>query len=210
MATRSYVSPLRTADAAATRARIVDAAGRLFVRDGYAATPMRAIAVEAGVSAQTVNLHGPKHLLLIAAFERAFAGDEGRHSLAERPALVEIMSTPDTAAAIEAYLVFLTEANERSAGITRAIMAAADADPAARAAYADLEDRRRRDMSIAAGWFAARGLVDAADAERAADLLGLYTGPDTYLQLVDKARWSPDAYRAWLRGMLGGLQAALA
>jgi len=209
MATRSYVSPLRASDAAATRSRIVEAAARLFVRDGYAATPMRAIALEAGVSQQTVHLHGPKHLLLIAAFERSFAGDEGNHSLAERPALVEIMSTPDTGAAIEAYLLFLAEANARSAHVTRAIMAAADADPAVRAAYADLEDRRRRDMSIAAGWFVDRGLVAAADADRAADLLALYTGPDAYLQLVATAGWTSDAYRAWLRAMLAGLTATL-
>lgn len=210
MPNRSYVSPLRAAEAAATRARIVDAATRLFVRDGYAATPIRAIALEAGVSTQTVHLHGPKHLLLIAGFERAFAGDEGSHALAERPALVEIMSTPDTAQAIEAYLGFLADANARAAGIMRALVAAAEADPGARAAAADLETRRRRDMAIAAGWFVSRELIEPADAERAADLLSVYTGPGAYLQLVETSGWSHEAYRAWLRTMLGGLRASLA
>ncbi len=79
---RSYHTPRRQADAAATRANIIDAAARLFIRDGYVATSLKAIAAEADVSVPTVHANGPKHALLIAAFERTFAGDEGRHSLA--------------------------------------------------------------------------------------------------------------------------------
>ncbi|MGV3713328.1 TetR family transcriptional regulator, partial [Pseudolysinimonas sp.] len=67
MSTRDYHSPRRQAEAAATRARIVEAAGRLFVAHGYVATPIKAIAEAAGVSVPTVHLNGPKHALLIAA-----------------------------------------------------------------------------------------------------------------------------------------------
>ena len=83
---RRYDSRRRQAQAAITRRSILDAAQRLFERDGYVATSIKAIAAEAGVSIPTVHLNGPKHALLIAAFERTFAGDEGRHSLAERQA----------------------------------------------------------------------------------------------------------------------------
>ena len=44
----------RSRQAAETRRRIVDAAARLFLRHGYAATTMNAIAAEAGVAVQTV------------------------------------------------------------------------------------------------------------------------------------------------------------
>jgi AcrR family transcriptional regulator len=196
--TRSYSSPLREADAAATRARIVDAAGRLFVRDGYAATPLRAIAQEAGVSVQSVHLAGPKSALLIAAFERTFAGDEGRHPLYERPALAAIIAEPDAQKAIGLYVDFIAEANERSAGIVRAMHAAAHADPVARDAAADLDARRRNDVGHGASLFASRGLIPDSAAAEFADVLGFLTAPETYLYFVEGSGWSTEAYRQWL------------
>lgn len=199
---RSYHSPQRQAVAAATRANIVDAAGRLFIRDGYVATSIKAIAAEAGVSVPTVHLNGPKHALLIAAFERTFAGDEGRHSLTERPALIEIMSEPDTDTAIARYVDFLIDANERSAGIVRAMLAAADSDDEVRTAYLDLEQRRHRDMTIAAGWFVDRGRIRADQVGLAADVLGLLTGPDPWTHFTVVRGWDVATYRVWLIAQL--------
>src|SRR5436309_15925575 len=51
---RRYDSPRRREQAAATRSEILDAAQRLFERDGYAATTMAAIAGEARVALKTV------------------------------------------------------------------------------------------------------------------------------------------------------------
>ncbi|WP_193755326.1 TetR/AcrR family transcriptional regulator [Microbacterium testaceum] len=199
---RSYQSPKRQAEAAATRANIVDTAGRLFVRDGYVATTIKAIAAEAGVSIPTVHLNGPKHALLIAAFERTFAGDEGLHSLTERPALVEIMSEPDTDTAIGRYVDFLIEANQRSAAIVRAMLAAADSDAEVRAAYLELEMRRHRDMTIGAGWFLQRERIRVDQVAIAADVLGLITGPDPWTHLTVTRGWDVDAYRSWLTAQL--------
>src|SRR5690349_21444219 len=106
-ATRAYHSPARSAAAAATRSKIVDAAAALFTRDGYQGTTMAAIATAAGVSVQSVHLAGPKSALLMAAFETAFAGDEGPQPLAVRPALVEIMSLADSAEAIGRYVEYI-------------------------------------------------------------------------------------------------------
>ncbi len=195
---RSYHSPRRQADAAATRANIIDAAARLFIRDGYVATSLKAIAAEADVSVPTVHANGPKHALLIAAFERTFAGDEGRHSLAERPALVAIMSEPDTATAIGRYADFLIDANQRSAGIVGAMLAAADSDDEVRAAHLDLETRRHRDMVIAAEWCRQRGLIPADRVAVAADVLGLLTGPGPWTHFIVTRGWHVAAYRTWL------------
>ncbi|MDQ1123638.1 TetR/AcrR family transcriptional regulator [Microbacterium trichothecenolyticum] len=207
---RSYHSPQRQADAAATRANIVDAAGRLFVTDGYVATSIKAIAAEAGVSIPTVHLNGPKHALLIAAFERSFAGDEGRHSLAERPELRAIMGEPDTDTAIARYVDFLIEANQRSAAIVRAMLAAADSDPEVRVAYLDLEMRRHRDMTIAAGWFLQRERIRVDQVAIAADVLGLVTGPDPWTHFTVARGWDVDAYRSWLTAQLVHLSDNLA
>ncbi len=50
MSTTSAPRPARHRRSRETRARILDAAGRLFVRDGYQATTMAGIAAEAGVA----------------------------------------------------------------------------------------------------------------------------------------------------------------
>ena len=49
---RVYESPLRKAQAAATRRAIIDAASGLFIERGYVATSIEAIAEAAGVSRQ--------------------------------------------------------------------------------------------------------------------------------------------------------------
>ncbi|MDR6117125.1 AcrR family transcriptional regulator [Aeromicrobium sp. SORGH_AS981] len=206
---RAYRSPTRDAVAAATRRRIVEAAGRLFVRDGYAATSMQAIAAEAGTSVQTVHAHGPKHALLVAAHELTLAGDEGRHPLAERPELVDIMSEPDTDVAIQRYVDFLVRANLRSAALVHAMVSAAGADARVRSAVQDLEERRHRDMTIAAGWFVGRGRLRAEQASEAADLLGLVVGPEPWIHLVRERGWTPTRYGVWLRRQLDELGAAL-
>ena len=197
--TRPYSSPIREAEAAATRARIVDAAARLFIRDGYAATPMRAIADEAGVSVQSVHLAGPKSALLIAAFERTFAGDEGRHPLYERPEMAAIIAESDTDKAIDLYVDFIASANERSAAIVRAMHAAADADAIARAAAADLDERRRAEMTYGAMLFVTRGVVAPDKAGHVADVLGFLTAPETYLYFVQGSGWPVEKYATWLR-----------
>lgn len=194
---RAYSSPRRTAEAASTRAAIIAAAATLFVRDGYAATSLKAIAKEANVAVPTVQLQGSKHSLLIGAFEVAFAGDEGTHSLAERPDVADIMAEPDFATAIERYVTYLDEANERAAAIVRAMAAAADADPAARAAYDELEQRRHRDMLIAAGWFASRGRISEDRVSEAADVLGYITSADAYLHFTRASGWSRAQWKAW-------------
>ena len=196
---RKYVSPTREADAAATRARIVDAAARLYIRDGFAATPMRAIAAEAGVSVQSVHLAGPKSALLLAAFERTFAGDEGRHPLSERPEMAAILAETDTAVTLALYVEFIAAANERSAPIWNALVAAADADEQARAAANDLEARRRAEMVGGAHLLLSRGLIAPDAIAETADVLGFLTAPQTFVYFVRDSGWSVEKYRTWLR-----------
>lgn len=203
--TRAYNSPRRAALAASTRAAVIDAAAKLFVRDGYVATSLKAIANEADVAVPTVQLQGSKHSLLIAAFEVAFAGDEGTHSLTDRPELAAILREPDLEVAVDRYVDFLDDANHRAAGIVRAMAAAADADPAARAAFEELESRRHRDMLIAASWFAGRDLIPEASVPEAADILGHITSADAYLYFTGARGWSRARWKRWTAHRLAHL-----
>jgi AcrR family transcriptional regulator len=82
-AKRRAVKPRRRYDATARRARalqaqraIVDAAERLFVRDGFQGTTIAAVAARAGVSAETIyKTFGGKTGLVRAIRERGLGGD---------------------------------------------------------------------------------------------------------------------------------------
>jgi AcrR family transcriptional regulator len=203
---KPYSSPLREAEAAATRARIVDAAGRLFVRDGYVSTSMKAIAHEAGVSVQTVNLHGPKHALLLAAYDRTLGSSEGWRSLNDTEAMQEIISEPDPDRLIELYAAFMTAANGRIADLVRTLRAAADADPAVREVYAAVDGRRLSSIQQGVGLMALRGVIPPERREDATALVTMLVSTDTFLHFRE-AGWSPERYRDWLRAELGRLRA---
>src|SRR5919197_5642353 len=93
---RRYDSPRRREQAAATRLVILDAAERLFVRDGYAATTMAAIAREAGVALKTVYVvFDTKSGLLRALWHLRLRGDEADVSVMERSWYRELLDEPD-------------------------------------------------------------------------------------------------------------------
>ena len=82
---RRYHSPRREAQAAATRREILEAAGRLFERDGYAATTMAAVAGEAGVSLKTVYVaFETKDGVLRALWHLRLRGDDEETPVGER------------------------------------------------------------------------------------------------------------------------------
>src|SRR6185437_10997387 len=93
---RRYESPRRREQAAATRRQILDAAQRLFEEQGYAATPMSAIAAEAGVSLKTVYVaFETKAGVLRALWHRLLRGDEIDVPVGERAWYREVLDEPD-------------------------------------------------------------------------------------------------------------------
>src|SRR3954468_545429 len=94
---RVYHSPLRAEQARRTRAAVLDAAGRCFLRSGYAATTMKDVAAEAGGPAQTVFGQGGKASLLLACVDRAVVGDDDDVPFRQRDLFVRVVETPDRA-----------------------------------------------------------------------------------------------------------------
>src|SRR5829696_5416248 len=83
---RAYESPLRREQALATERRILDAAYRLLVGQGYGATTMSAVAQEAGVSTPTVyKVVGSKPALVKRVYDVTLVGDDEPVPFAERP-----------------------------------------------------------------------------------------------------------------------------
>src|SRR3954464_15166145 len=95
-AKRTYNSPRRREQAAATRRQILEAAQRLFEKQGYAATTMASIAAEAGVALKTVYLaFETKSGVLRGLWHLLLRGDEADVPVGERPWYREVLDEPD-------------------------------------------------------------------------------------------------------------------
>src|SRR6516162_3482952 len=93
---RPYDSPRRREQAAATRLEILEAAQRLFERDGYAATTMAAIATEARVALKTVYIaFETKSGLLRALWNARLRGGREDVPVAEQQWYRDVLEEPD-------------------------------------------------------------------------------------------------------------------
>src|SRR5919202_1712789 len=101
-ARRPYNSPRRQQQAAATRRAILEAAARLFERDGYPATTMEAIAGEAGLSLKTVYLpFTTKSGLLRALWDLRLKGEDTGAPVVQHEWFREVMEENDPVRKLE-------------------------------------------------------------------------------------------------------------
>src|SRR4051812_14738360 len=143
---RVYHSPLRAEQARRTRAAVLDAAARCFSEHGYAATTMKDVAAEAGVSVQTVFGQGSKASLLLACVDRAVVGDDEDVALIAREPFVRLRESTDRAGKLAAWHEITCAYAGRVVPAMRVFADAAGADAEVAAAYADYERRRYDDM----------------------------------------------------------------
>jgi AcrR family transcriptional regulator len=193
---RRYEAPHRRAAAEATRERICAAAERLFLRDGYARTSIRAVAREAGVAEATVYLaFSTKSALLNATILRATGAQEGNPLsaiLAAPPPdmLSRLANAHASAMSRAARLIALGES---------AVLMDADLRP--------LRDRAHASLRVAYAAIAQR-LADAqllqpeVTAADAADTLYAICNETTYLRLTHDGARSSKRYAKWLTATL--------
>ena len=192
-----YRSPLRQAQATATRAAVLDAASDLFRRDGFLSTTMRAIAEASAVSVETVYAQGVKAELLLACVERALAGDDEPVALLQRPALVEGLAKPHQVDVVEAYVRALTEVSDRAAALIVAFEDAAAADPATALLWCQAEQQRRADVQRLVETVAVLGpLRPGLDVASATDGLWVSITP-RYAHQLASLGWSLEHRSTW-------------
>ena len=187
-----------------TRRRIVEAAARLFVRDGYAATSIQAIADEAGVAVPTVYATlRTKANILRAAFELTVRGDDGSLPLSARAAWQEIEAESDPRKQIDKFARFHTEVCGREAAVFAQIAAAAGSAPEATQGRADHDRLRHQTQSRLARKLRSRDrLQPGLTTPKAADMIWTLASERTYLALVRDRGWKPADYRRWLSKQL--------
>ena len=196
---RSYVSATRIERAQNTRKLVIEAATRLFVRQGYATTTMRAIAAEAGVSVPTVELlFGTKAQLLHVVIDVAVAGDDEPVPVLSRAWATDAQSASDLADFLSAVALVLSEAQARSAGVMLAAYEAAATDPDIQLLILEREAQRERTTGwIVDGVVERAGLRSGLDRAGAIDTVWLLMDPVVFSRLTRHRGWSPDRYASW-------------
>ena len=196
---RRYESAHRQEQARQTRRAILDAATALFVEPGYAATPLTAIAAEAGVAVQTVyKIFGSKQALLSALVDVTVAGDDEPVALPDRSFVADIRALTDVRAKLDRFARHLVETHVRQAQVMLALAAAATADPEAAAIWRKNVDDRRNGMTMFAADLASTGrLRPDHTVDTATDVLWLAMDVRNYDWLVRQRGWPPERFQRW-------------
>jgi AcrR family transcriptional regulator len=195
---RPYDGSRRRERARLNRDRIIEAAERGFLRDGYGATTISAIALDADVSADTIyKSFGGKAGLVRAIRVKALEG-EGPVPAEQRSDAVQTVA-PDGRSIIEAWGALTAEVAPKVAPILLLMRAAAAIEPEGRALLEELDtDRMRRMTQNARRLRDAGHLRDGIAVKQAADILFTYSAPELYELLVLRRGWSPKRFGAFV------------
>ena len=190
----------RSDSALRTRRAIVEAAGALFVRDGYAATTIAAIAEEAGVAVQTVYaVFGNKPALMDAVIDRSIAGDDAPVVVNAREWMRVVWEGPTAEDRLRAYAGAVRRIMEGAGGVLVALDRAAAADPELATLAATTEERRRTGATaVIDSVREVAPLRPGLSRSDAVDVLWLLNSPMVFHQMTRHARWSPARYERWL------------
>ena len=195
---RRYDSARRRDQARQTREAILATARALFLRDGFAATTIGAIASGAGVSVDTIYKgFGGKPGLVRAICEQALAGEGVEPAEARSDALQA--GAADARAIVRGWGALTTEVAPRVAPILLLVRAAATADPEMAGLQAGLNAERLQRMTHNAGNLAAAGrLREGITVDHAAEILWTYSSPELYELLVLARGWPLERYGTFI------------
>jgi TetR/AcrR family transcriptional regulator, regulator of cefoperazone and chloramphenicol sensitivity len=187
---------LRDERALITRARIAEAARRLFTRDGYAATTLVGIAREAGVAVQTVYaVYGSKAGILRVLREAAMDQPDAEAMF------VNAMAEPSAPLSLGLFARSIRRRWEQSGDVVAIHRDAGTADPEIRAGEAATLARRRGGILGLANVLAP-ALRPDVDVAQASAILDALTLPEVYAELVEVQGWTPDRYEVWVAAVL--------
>ena len=189
--------------AAASRKDVLEAAQRLFVQHGYAATTIPAIASEAGVAVQTIyNTVGGKRAVIGGVVELAVRGPD--YPAAPSDTLgARIRAEPDATRIVELFAGWLTDVHGRTSSIMVVIAEAAALDREVAELEQTLAEKRLEGYREVAAELARAGGLPTTELDEAAATIWSLGHPTTYRFLHGRG-WADGTYRAWLASALLG------
>jgi AcrR family transcriptional regulator len=196
---RRYESPRRREAAEATRLAILEAAERLFLRDGYATTTMAAIAAEARVALKTLYVAFETKGGILRALWNLRLRSEGeavpisQHEL-YRTVLEE--EKPKRQLLLNARNSALGKL--RVGDLAEVIHTAAPLDAEIGALWERINDEYRANQrAIVESIKKKRALARGLDVEQATDILWTLNHPTTWHLLVRRRGWTIEEYERW-------------
>jgi AcrR family transcriptional regulator len=202
MASVKTQSSLRTEQAAQTRRRILDAAGRVFEGQGYAGARIEDIAARAGVAVPTVyKIFTNKATLLVGALNQAMAGD-GDTAIEQQSWFTEQLDEPDPVRQLQLIARNARRLYERAGQLLSALRSAKplDAD-LARAWDAVAAQRLARSRRTAKNLMAKSGSQARLTRDQTTLTLCALTEPELFITFTANGKGA-DHYEAWLADIL--------
>jgi AcrR family transcriptional regulator len=198
---RRQHSPLRQAQAAATRLRIIQAAHTEFEARGYEGTRIDDVAARAGVAVPTVyKAFTNKRNLLTAAVTTAMTG--GPDGPVDRQAWwQEQLDAPTAEQQLQLIARNARRLNDRAAPLLELVRAAAARDSEIAALWQDINSERLTRARASARRLAAKTALRTSVPDAAHTLWAL-TVPELYVLHVRESGRHPDAYQRWLADVL--------
>jgi AcrR family transcriptional regulator len=195
---RRYDASNRRMAAVRTRQAILDAALELFSAQGYAATPMTAVAAQAGVALDTVYASvGRKPELARLLVETAISGGTDAIPADERDYVQAIRAAPDAETKIAIYAAAMRAIAGRLAPVLGILQQAAAAEPGLAGMWQQIAERRAANMLRFAADLATVATLRVG-LEEAADIIWATNAPELYQLLTVHRGWSPERYEHFL------------
>ena len=196
---RRYVSPRRREQAAATRHDILDAAQRLFERDGYPATTMAAIAEEARVALKTVYIaFETKSGVLRALWNARLRGRQEDVPIDQQHFYRQVLKAPDPEQQLRLNARNSREGKRRIAALAEVIRSAAPLDPDIDELWNRINSEYHANQrAIVESLKEKAALNPDLDVKQAADILWTINHPNTWQLLVTRCAWTPEQYERW-------------
>lgn len=197
---RPYDNSRRQAQAREGRKAVVDAAGRLFVEDGYPPTTIEMIGQASGVPIATVyRWFGSKREILKAVLETSFVGDDADQALHDRREVVDALSSRDPRAVVAGFARVCREVLARSSRFHKVLRDAAAVDTEAAELLRTISGQRYDGQrSVARSLAAHRVLRSGVNVEAAADTLYALGSPELHWLLTADRGLSDTRYERWL------------
>ena len=182
----------------------MEAARRLFERDGYAATSMPAIAAEARVAVKTVYIaFGTKAGLLRRLWDQRLAGDEAATPVLERTWYREVADDEAPEGKLRLVARQSRAVKTRSGSLLEVIRNAASVDPEMADLWRDIATKLHQvARAVIAQLQEANAVRPDLDPATAADMLWALGHPAVWQLLVRERGWTPERYEQWLEDVL--------
>jgi AcrR family transcriptional regulator len=198
---RRYDNTGRAEQAAANRHRVLEATHRLLISNGYAATTIKAVAAEAGVSAETIyKSFGTKAKLIKDTYDATLVGDEEPIPLIERPEYQALIADTSARGKLIRYATISRVLSSRLGPLLDVLLSGAKSgDPDLRE-FAETIKRERLfgATEIVRQVRRTGGARADLDPDRARDLIWTLNSPEVYQLLSRDRGWTDDQYEDWL------------